>query len=69
MKNNELVTINENTGFLQLANFNLDEAMASELDGLDMTFERIKSRPQAAQYSKCPGKIPENLILSRNSQR
>jgi len=39
MKNNELVTINENIGFLQLADFNLDEAMASELDGLDMTFD------------------------------
>ena len=31
MKNNELVTINENTGFLQLADFNLDEAWHQNL--------------------------------------
>lgn len=69
MKNNELVTISENTGFLQLADFNLDEAMASELDGLDMTFERIKIPSAGSTVLKCLVRIPENLILSRNSQR
>jgi hypothetical protein len=58
MKNNELVTINENTGFLQLADFNLDEAMASELDGLDMTFERIKIPSAGSTVFEVPGENP-----------
>lgn len=58
MKNNELVTINENTGFLQLADFNLDEAMSSELDGLDMTFERIKIPSAGSTVFEVPGENP-----------
>ncbi|WDU83588.1 hypothetical protein PWK10_02820 [Caloramator sp. Dgby_cultured_2] len=58
MKNNELVTISENTGFLQLADFNLDEAMASELDGLDMTFERIKIPSAGSTVFEVPGENP-----------
>ena len=58
MKNNELVTINENTGFLQLADFNLDEAISSELDGLDMTFERIKIPSAGSTVFEVPGENP-----------
>ncbi len=58
MKSNELSVINENTGFLRLTDFNLDEAIASELDGLDTNFERIKIPSGGSTVFEVPGENP-----------
>ncbi len=39
-KNNEMIPVN--TGFLALADFNMNEGMAEELDGLEGGFDRVK---------------------------
>ena len=39
-KNNEMIPAN--TGFLALADFNMNEGMAEELDGLEGGFDRVK---------------------------
>jgi len=55
-KNNELVVAN--TGFTNLAEFNMAGAMAEELDGLDGGFERIKIPSAGSTVFEVPGEDP-----------
>ena len=57
-KNNEIVNINENKGFLQLADFNMSDAISEELDGLDGGFERIKIPSAGSTVFEVPGEDP-----------
>ena len=50
---NEVVA--ENTGFLALASFNMDETMAEELDGLEGGFDRVKIPAGGATMFELPG--------------
>jgi len=55
-KNNELAVAN--TGFANLAEFNMAGAMAEELDGLDGGFERIKIPSAGSTVFEVPGEDP-----------
>lgn len=55
-KNNKLTTVN--TGFKNLAEFNMTGAMAEELDGLDGSFERIKIPSAGSTVFEVPGEDP-----------
>lgn len=57
-KKTGLATINENKGFLQLADFNMINAIAEELDGLDEGFERIKIPSAGSTVFEVPGEDP-----------
>lgn len=57
-KNKAIVTIRENKGFLQLAEFNMSVAIAEELDGLDSGFERIKIPSAGSTVFEVPGEDP-----------
>lgn len=57
-KNTEIATSNENTGFLKLADFNINDAIAEELDGLDGGFERIKIPSAGSTVFEVPGEDP-----------
>lgn len=58
MSKNELSVSNENKGYLQLADFNMNGAMAEELDGLDGGFERIKIPSAGSTVFEVPGEDP-----------
>ncbi len=55
-KNTELEVLN--TGFTNLAEFNMTGAMAEELDGLDGGFERIKIPSAGSTVFEVPGDDP-----------
>lgn len=55
MPKTELTTLPENNAFAQLADFNLSAAMAEELDGLSITFERIKIPSAGSTVFELPG--------------
>ena len=52
-KNNEMIPVN--TGFLALADFNMNEGMAEELDGLEGGFDRVKIPAGGATMFELPG--------------
>lgn len=58
MSKNELSVSNENKSYLQLADFNMNGAMAEELDGLDGGFERIKIPSAGSTVFEVPGEDP-----------
>ena len=49
----------ENKGYLALKNFNLSEAMAEEMDGLNAFFERIKMPSGETTLYQLPSENPE----------
>lgn len=53
MKDNELTP--KTSGFLALANFNMNEGMAEELEGLDGSFERVKIPAGGSTAYELPG--------------
>ncbi len=55
-KNSEMVVAN--TGYTNLAEFNMAGAMAEELDGLDGGFERIKIPSAGSTVFEVPGEDP-----------
>ena len=55
-KNSEMVVTN--TGYTNLAEFNMAGAMAEELDGLDRGFERIKIPSAGSTVFEVPGEEP-----------
>lgn len=55
MKNNQLTVSNENSGFMALADFNLNAALSSELDGLSLSFDRIKIPSAGSTVFEVPG--------------
>lgn len=55
-KNSEMVVTN--TGYTNLAEFNMAGAMAEELDGLDGGFERIKIPSAGSTVFEVPGEDP-----------
>ena len=56
-KNDKALEV-QKTGYLQLADFNMNEAMAEELDGLDGGFERIKIPSAGSTVFEVPGENP-----------
>ena len=48
----------QDNGFLRLADFNMAGMMAEELDGLDMSFERIKIPSAGSTVFEVPGENP-----------
>jgi hypothetical protein len=48
----------QDSSFLQLADFNMADMMAEELDGLDMSFERIKIPSAGSTVFEVPGEDP-----------
>jgi len=58
MKKNPAAMSENKAGFLKLADFSLDAAMATELDGLDMAFERIKIPSAGSTVFEVPGEDP-----------
>lgn len=56
-KNDKALEV-QKSGYLQLANFNMNEAMAEELDGLDGGFERIKIPSAGSTVFEVPGENP-----------
>jgi hypothetical protein len=57
-KKTAIATVNENKGFLKLADFNMNDAIAEELDGLDGGFERIKIPSAGSTVFEVPGEDP-----------
>lgn len=61
---NELMTTG--SGFLALADFNMNESMAEELEGLEGGFDRVKiPSGGATMQNAVPTKIPVTLFLTR----
>lgn len=58
MSNNDKAIISQNDGFLRLADFNMSNAMAEELDGLSASFERIKIPSAGSTVFEVPGEDP-----------
>jgi len=56
-KNDKALEVHK-SGYLQLADFNMNEAMAEELDGLDGGFERIKIPSAGSTVFEVPGENP-----------
>ncbi len=56
-KNDKALEV-QKSGYLQLADFNMNEAMAEELDGLDGGFERIKIPSAGSTVFEVPGENP-----------
>lgn len=54
-KNNTQITTVQGTGFLSLANSDLNGMLAEELDGLDLSFERIKIPSAGSTVFEVPG--------------
>lgn len=57
-KNNKIETINDQNGFLKLAEFSMSSAISEELDGLDGGFERIKIPSAGSTVFEVPGEDP-----------
>lgn len=57
-KKNEIIIPEENTGFANLAEFNIAGVMAEELDGLSSSFERIKIPSAGSTVFEVPGEDP-----------
>ncbi len=55
MPKTDITTLPENNAFAQLMDFNLSTAMAEELDGLNMTFDRIKIPSAGSTVFELPG--------------
>lgn len=58
MAKNDTALQVQKSGYLQLADFNINEAMAEELDGLDGSFERIKIPSAGSTVFEVPGENP-----------
>ncbi len=58
-KNNSQIATVQNTGFLSLANADLNGLLAEELDGLDINFERIKIPSAGSTVFEVPGEDDE----------
>jgi len=58
MAKNDMALQVQKSGYLQLADFNMNEAMAEELDGLDGGFERIKIPSAGSTVFEVPGENP-----------
>jgi hypothetical protein len=58
MAKNDTALEVQKSGYLQLADFNMNEAMAEELDGLDGGFERIKIPSAGSTVFEVPGENP-----------
>lgn len=56
-KNDKALQV-QKSGYLQLADFNMNEAMAEELDGLDGGFERIKIPSAGSTVFEVPSENP-----------
>lgn len=54
-KNTNLTTINENGGFLAVRDFNMNESIADELAGLDLSFDRIRIPSGGGIMYEVPG--------------
>ncbi|PNR98014.1 hypothetical protein [Petrotoga olearia] len=54
----EMALTRQDNGFLRLADFNMAGMMAEELDGLDMSFERIKIPSAGSTVFEVPGENP-----------
>ena len=57
--NNEVALIEQNSGFLKLADPELAQIMAEELNGLDITFDRVKMPSSGSTTFLTPGKDGE----------
>ncbi|WP_040197206.1 hypothetical protein [Candidatus Soleaferrea massiliensis] len=57
-KKETALTEHKSSGFLQLADVNMAEMMTEELDGLDMSFERIKIPSAGSTVFEVPGENP-----------
>jgi len=57
--NNEIALIEQNSGFLKLADPELAQIIAEELNGLDITFDRIKMPSTGSTTFLTPGKDGE----------
>ena len=55
MPKTDITTLPGNNAFAQLMDFNLSTAMAEELDGLNMTFDRIKIPSAGSTVFELPG--------------
>lgn len=55
MSTNKELTVSNQSGFLQAANFNMTETIAEELVGLDLTFDRIKIPSGGGTVYEIPG--------------
>ena len=64
MNKNEMLPVNSYTA---LKDFNLAEAMNDELSGMDVSFDRVTIRRQAAQRSNCPASCRAKPRPRRNS--
>jgi len=64
-KNSEMVVTN--TGYTNLAEFNMAGAMAEELDGLDRGFERIKIPSAGSTVFEVPGEEPNEPASVKES--
>lgn len=58
-KNNTQIATVQGTGFLALANSDLNGMLAEELDGLDLSFERIKIPSAGSTVFEVPGEDDE----------
>jgi hypothetical protein len=58
-KQNALVTAQSNTGFMALADTDFGGLMAEELDGLDLSFERVKIPSAGSTVFEVPGEDEE----------
>lgn len=58
MSTKEIATIENQSGFLALRDFNLDDALADELTGLEGGFERIKIPSAGSTVYEVPGEEP-----------
>lgn len=58
MATKEIATVDKQSGFLALRDFNLGDALADELSGLDGGFERIKIPSAGSTVFEVPGEEP-----------
>lgn len=57
-KSSEITTTEDQKGFMKLGEFSLSSAIAEELDGLDVGFERIKIPSAGSTVFEVPGEDP-----------
>lgn len=64
MSNNEMIPA---TNYTALKDFNLAEAMASEMNGMDVSFDRVTIPAAVAPPSNCPASFRAKRTRPRNS--
>lgn len=58
-KKNEITTVNNNSGFLALKDFNLGDVLGEELSGLTVAFDRIKIPSGGGTVFEIPGETED----------